>query len=89
MRSELLRVRSGTSPAVVDLTGHCTDFLRECGADEGLLHVFVPHATAGVAIVETGAGSDDDLLAALDHLVDAATLTAASLRREVRMHGAG
>ena len=33
---------------------------------DGLLHVFVPHATAGLAILETGAGSDDDLLAALD-----------------------
>lgn len=69
MRSELIRVSSGTSPAVVDLTDHCADFLRGCGADEGLLHVFVPHATAGVAIVETGAGSDDDLLAALDSLL--------------------
>lgn len=69
MRSELIRVSTGRSPAVVDVTGHCADFLRECGADEGLLHVFVPHATAGVAIIETGAGSDDDLLAALDSLL--------------------
>ena len=40
-------------------------------ADEGdgLLNVFVPHATAGLAIIETGAGSDDDLLAALDELL--------------------
>ena len=36
------------------------------GRGDGLLHVFVPHATAGIAIIETGAGSDDDLLAALD-----------------------
>jgi secondary thiamine-phosphate synthase enzyme len=34
-----------------------------------LLHVFVPHATAGVAILETGAGSDTDLLAAIDTLL--------------------
>ena len=36
---------------------------------DGLLNVFVPHATAGVAIIETGAGSDDDLLSALDQLL--------------------
>ncbi|CAN5382166.1 secondary thiamine-phosphate synthase enzyme YjbQ [soil metagenome] len=69
MHSELIQLRSGDSPAVIDLTGHCADFLRACEADEGLLHVFVPHATAGVAIIETGAGSDDDLLAAVDSLL--------------------
>ena len=37
------------------------DFVRR--TTTGLLHVFVPHATAGLAILETGAGSDDDLLA--------------------------
>jgi len=69
MRSELIRVSTGTSPAVINLTDRCADFLRDCGADEGLLHVFVPHATAGLAILETGAGSDDDLLTALDSLL--------------------
>ncbi len=69
MRSELIRLNTGKSPAVVDLTGHCAEFLRDCGAEEGLLHVFLPHATAGVAILETGAGSDDDLLTALDLLL--------------------
>jgi len=69
MRSELIRVSTGNRPAVVDLTSRCQDFLRQCGAAEGLLHVFVPHATAGVAILETGAGSDDDLLHALDSLL--------------------
>ncbi len=54
-------------PAVVDLTDECADFVR--GEGDGLLHVFVPHATAGVAIIETGAGSDDDLLAQLDQLL--------------------
>ena len=38
---------------------------------DGLLHVFVPHATAGLAIIETGAGSDDDLLTAIDDLLPA------------------
>ena len=41
------------------------------GEADGLLHVFVPHATAGIAILETGAGSDEDLLAALGDLLPA------------------
>ncbi|MBM7807844.1 secondary thiamine-phosphate synthase enzyme [Geodermatophilus bullaregiensis] len=67
MRSELRTVRTGGVPAVVDLTGECAEFVRAQG--DGLLHVFVPHATAGVAIIETGSGSDDDLLAQLDELL--------------------
>ena len=50
-----------------DLTVACSEFAGPEG--DGLLSVFVPHATAGVAIIETGAGSDDDLLAALDELL--------------------
>ena len=57
----------GLAPAVVDLTGECEEFVR--GEGDGLLQVFVPHATAGVAIIETGSGSDDDLLAQLDELL--------------------
>jgi secondary thiamine-phosphate synthase enzyme len=52
---------------VLDLTGRCEQFVF--GRGDGLLHVFVPHATAGVAILETGAGSDDDLLAVLEELL--------------------
>jgi secondary thiamine-phosphate synthase enzyme len=54
---------------VRDLTAECSSFVRDAG--DGLLHVFVPHATAGLAILETGAGSDDDLLAALGDLLPA------------------
>jgi thiamine phosphate synthase YjbQ (UPF0047 family) len=70
--TKLLPVRTGRSETVHDLTRACEEFLREAasGAD-GLLNVFVPHATAGVAILETGAGSDDDLLAALHDLLPA------------------
>ncbi|WP_086750372.1 YjbQ family protein, partial [Streptomyces scabiei] len=57
---------------VVDLTHDCEAFLREAAAGrDGLLNVFVPHATAGIAVIETGAGSDDDLLAALRTLLPA------------------
>lgn len=67
MRSETRTVRTGGEARVVDLTRDCAAFVRDDG--DGLLNVFVPHATAGLAILETGAGSDDDLLAALDDLL--------------------
>jgi secondary thiamine-phosphate synthase enzyme len=67
MRSEVRSVRTGAVPVVVDLTDECAGFVRE--EADGLLQVFVPHATAGLAIIETGSGSDDDLLAQLDELL--------------------
>ncbi len=67
MRSEVLTVRTGSRPTVHDLTADCAAFVA--GSGDGLLHVFVPHATAGLAILETGAGSDHDLLATLDRLL--------------------
>ena len=69
MRSDVLSVTTGSSPTVYDLTDDCARFVD--GSGDGLLHVFVPHATAGLAIIETGAGSDDDLLVALDDLLPA------------------
>jgi secondary thiamine-phosphate synthase enzyme len=67
MHSEVITVRTGARPQVRDLTDECERFVA--ALQDGLLHVFVPHATAGVAILETGAGSDDDLLSALDDLL--------------------
>ena len=61
--------RTGGQETVRDLTRDCADFVD--GRGDGLLHVFVPHATAGIAIIETGAGSDEDLLAALADLLPA------------------
>lgn len=69
MRTETLQIRTGSSEVVADITGECAAFLQP--GDEGLLHVFVPHATAGIAIIETGAGSDEDLLNALRDLLPA------------------
>jgi secondary thiamine-phosphate synthase enzyme len=63
-------VPTGDREAAVDLTRQCERYAGECGGD-GLLHVFVPHATAGIAMIETGSGSDDDLLAALRELLPA------------------
>ena len=69
MDSETLSYRTGGDERVLDITHDCADFVS--GRSDGLLHVFVPHATAGIAIIETGAGSDDDLLAALADLLPA------------------
>ncbi|MDX3245454.1 secondary thiamine-phosphate synthase enzyme YjbQ [Streptomyces sp. ME18-1-4] len=70
--TRVLHVVSGSRERVVDLTGDCEAFLRDVAdGRDGLLNLFVPHATAGIAIIETGAGSDDDLLAALHTLLPA------------------
>ncbi len=71
MESEVIEIRTGGRESVHDLTASCEAFLAEAGAGEGLLHVWVPHATAGLAVLETGAGSDEDLLTALRELLPA------------------
>ena len=63
MDTETRSYRTGAEETVLDLTRDAEQYVADMG--DGLLHVFVPHATAGIAIIETGAGSDDDLLAAL------------------------
>jgi secondary thiamine-phosphate synthase enzyme len=69
MESITKQYRTGAHDVVLDLTDDCREFVS--GRGDGLLQVFVPHATAGIAIIETGAGSDDDLLAALGDLLPA------------------
>ena len=69
MDSIELTITTGTNPAVVDLTPDSSRFVA--GRGDGLLSVFVPHATAGVAVIEVGAGTDPDLLAAIDDLLPA------------------
>ncbi len=67
MESEVFEVRTGASRAAFDLTADVARFVA--GRGDGLVHIFVPHATAGVAIVEVGAGSDIDLMSRLDELL--------------------
>jgi secondary thiamine-phosphate synthase enzyme len=69
METMVLSVETGNQEVVRDLTALCSGFVD--GSGDGLLHVFVPHATAGVAILELGSGSDADLLAALQDLLPA------------------
>ncbi|MFQ5523957.1 MAG: YjbQ family protein [Acidimicrobiia bacterium] len=69
MESIEIRFDTGHRTTVVDITPEVVAFCRDKG--DGLLSVFVPHATAGVALIETGAGSEADLLSAIDDLLPA------------------
>ena len=67
--SEQFDLVTGDRPGVFDITDAVVGFCRNRG--DGLVNVFVPHATAGVALIEVGAGSDDDLLSVIDRLLPA------------------
>jgi secondary thiamine-phosphate synthase enzyme len=70
MLTRELRIATGRSRGLADLTPACAAFVGEAASGgDGLLSVFVPHATAGLVIVELGAGSDADLIDALDRLL--------------------
>jgi secondary thiamine-phosphate synthase enzyme len=69
VETKTLEIRTGSNPIAADITSEAATFCA--GRGDGLLNIFVPHATAGVAILETGAGSDSDLLQALDDLLPA------------------
>ncbi|GHG69538.1 YjbQ family protein [Streptomyces griseocarneus] len=65
-------VATGSTETMHDLTNACSAFLREVAhGRDGLLNVFTSHATSGLAVIETGAGSDNDLLAALRSILPA------------------
>ncbi len=66
MESAEITVRTG-STLVTDLTDQVERFCD--GRGDGLVNVFVPHATAGVALIETGSGSEPDLADAVDRLL--------------------
>ncbi|HEV7209101.1 MAG TPA: YjbQ family protein [Mycobacteriales bacterium] len=69
MDTTTVEIHTGDTDRVLDLTAVATEFVSARG--DGLLHVFVPHATAGLAILELGAGSEEDLLLALGQLLPA------------------
>jgi secondary thiamine-phosphate synthase enzyme len=75
METEIIEVRTGSREAVFDITGECERFVADAAGSgdsgDGLLNVFVPHATAGLAIMELGSGSDPDLLAVLADVLPA------------------
>jgi secondary thiamine-phosphate synthase enzyme len=67
MKTKELTVRTARQRGLFDLTAACEQFVA--GESDGLLTVFVPHATAGVVVMELGAGSDADFLTTLDRLL--------------------
>ncbi|MER5866467.1 YjbQ family protein [Kitasatospora sp. NPDC002040] len=70
--SRTIDLTTGSGEVALDITDRCAAFLDSVAPGrDGLLNVFVPHATAGIAVIETGAGSDDDLLAVLRELLPA------------------
>ena len=50
MDSRAIQIETGNRPGLTDLTGQCVAFLGEVEATDGLLSIFVPHATAGIAV---------------------------------------
>ncbi|MEI2641550.1 MAG: YjbQ family protein [Candidatus Nanopelagicales bacterium] len=71
MDSRVVALHTG-SRLVTDITGEAANFVA--GKGDGLLNVFVPHATAGVALIETGSGSESDLADALERLLPVADI---------------
>jgi secondary thiamine-phosphate synthase enzyme len=70
VRSVELEVRTGSARGFTDLTPACARFAVEAAeGGDGLLHVFVPHATAGIVVLELGAGSEADALGTIDRLL--------------------
>jgi secondary thiamine-phosphate synthase enzyme len=70
VRTIELRVATGADRGFHDLTGACERFVADASdGGDGLLNVFVPHATAGVALIETGSGTESDLADAVDRLL--------------------
>lgn len=67
MRRATIEVQTGSRRGLFDLTRVCSRFVD--GEGDGALLVFVPHATAGVVVVELGSGSEQDMMAALDTLL--------------------
>lgn len=67
MLTTQLTVETGRRRGVFDLTAACERFVA--GEGDGLLVVFVPHATAGVIVMELGSGSEEDLLAVVERLL--------------------
>jgi secondary thiamine-phosphate synthase enzyme len=67
METTEIAVETGSRKAAVDLTREVAAFCS--GKGDGLVSVFVPHATAGLAVFEIGAGSDSDVMDSIDRLL--------------------
>src|SRR5438552_17782687 len=56
-------------PLVTDISDRVRGWVAESGGRDGLLNLFLPHATAGLALMETGTGSEQDLVAAMERIL--------------------
>jgi secondary thiamine-phosphate synthase enzyme len=70
VKSREIQVDTRGRRGVLDLTDACASFVAAVAeGGDGLLHLFAPHATAGLVVMELGSGSDEDLMEALDRLL--------------------
>lgn len=69
METKRIAIDTGSERRVVDLTGEVESFVR--GKGDGLVNVSLPHATAGLALMELGSGSEADLWEHLETLLPA------------------
>jgi len=70
VESREIAVQTGGRRGVHDLTDTCVTFVASVAGDgDGILHLFAPHATAGLVVMELGSGSDEDVVEALDRLL--------------------
>ena len=67
MDTETFDVETGSEATVIDISANVVEFVK--GKGDGLVNVFVPHATCGVALIEVGAGTDHDLITAIDDIL--------------------
>jgi len=67
VKTERFRVKTGSSPAIVDITDRVRDFVS--GEGDGLINVSLPHATAGLVLIELHSGSEEDLWDRLEFLL--------------------
>jgi len=65
--TETFDVETGSEATVIDISANVVEFVK--GKGDGLVNVFVPHATCGVALIEVGAGTDHDLITAIDDIL--------------------
>lgn len=67
MKTKTLTLETGAVRAIIDITGAVEEFVKEEG--DGLVNISLPHATAGLALMELGAGTEEDLWASVDRIL--------------------
>lgn len=67
MKTKTLTIETGVVRAIIDITGQVEDFVR--GEGDGLVNISLPHATIGLALMELGAGTEEDLWASVDGIL--------------------